>query len=87
MEERLTTSMKTVVNSSIQEALKNITSTIAKVVAEDPNINKQKRSILQLQMENHHLTQKVQVLDNEYNNLKSQISTIEQRSLDHTLIM
>ena len=79
--------MKTVVNSSIQEALKNITSTIAKVVAEDPNINKQKHSILQLQTENPHLTQKVQVLDNEYNNLKSQISTIEQRSLDHTLIM
>ena len=52
MEERLTVSMKTIVNSSIQEALKNITSLITKAVAEDPEIKQQKRNISQLQTEN-----------------------------------
>ena len=87
MEERLTASMKTIVNSSIQGALKNITSSITKAVAEDPEINKQKRSISQLQTENLRLTRKVHVLDSEYNKLKLRINTIEQKSLDHTLII
>ena len=56
MEERLIVSMKTIVNSSIQEALKNITSLITKAVAEDPEIKKQKRNISQLQTENLRLT-------------------------------
>ena len=85
MEERLTASMKTIVNSLIQEALKNITSSITKAVAEDPEIKQQKRNISQLQTENLHLTRKVQVLDSEYNKLKTRINTIEQKSLDHTL--
>ena len=87
MEERLTASMKTIVNSSIQEALKNITSSITKAVAEDPEIKKQKHNISQLQTENLRLTRKVQVLDSEYNKLKTRINTIEQKSLDHTLII
>ena len=56
MEERLTVSMKTIVNSSIQEALKNITISITKAVAEDPEIKKQKCNISQLQTENLRLT-------------------------------
>ena len=75
MEERLTASMKTIVNSSIQEALKNITSSITKAVAEDPEIKKQKCNISQLQTENLRLTRKVQVLDSEYNKLKTSVST------------
>ena len=38
MEKRLTTNMKVIVDNSIQEALKNITSFITKVVSEDPEI-------------------------------------------------
>ena len=38
IEKRLTTNMKVIVDNSIQEALKNITSTITKVVSEDPEI-------------------------------------------------
>ena len=87
MEERLTASMKTIVDSSIQEALKNITGSITKAVDEDPEIKKQKRNISHLQTENRRLTRKVQVLDSEYNKLKTRINTIEQKSLDHTLII
>ena len=70
MEEHLTASMKTIVDSSIQEALKTITCSITKVVTDEAEIKKQKRNIAQLQMENHRLTRKVQVLDSEYNKLK-----------------
>ena len=66
--------------------MKNITSSITKAVAEDPEIKQQKRNISQLQTENLRLTRKVQVLDSEYNKLKTRINTIEQKSLDHTLI-
>ena len=45
MEKRLTTNMKVIVDNLIQEALKNITSTITKVVSEDPEILRQKRNI------------------------------------------
>ena len=56
MEECLTASMKTIVDNSIQEALKTITGSITKDVAEDPEIKKQKHNISQLQTENQWLT-------------------------------
>ena len=87
VEEHLTTSMKSIVDNSIKDALKTLTGSINKVVAEDPEIKKHKRNISQLQTENLRLTQKVQVLDNEYNKLKTRINTIEQKALDHTLIL
>ena len=42
---------------------------------------------MQLQTENIHLTQKKQVLDSEYHKLKQRINTMEQKSLDHTIII
>ena len=87
MEKRLTANMKVIVDNSIQEALKNITSTITKAVSEDPEIARQKRNISHLQIENQRLTRKVQVLDTEYHKLKQRINTIEQKGLDHTLII
>ena len=87
MEKRLTTNMKVIVDNLIQEALKNITSTITKVVLEDPEIVRQKRNISHLQSENQRLTRKVQVLDTEYHKLKQRINNIEQKVLDHTLII
>ena len=76
-EERLTASMKSIVDSSIKDALKTLTGSINRVVAEDPEIKKHKCNISQLQTENQQLTQKVQVLDNEYNKFKMHINTIE----------
>ena len=87
MEKRLTANMKVIVDNSIQEAIKNITSTITKAVSEDPEIARQKRNISHLQTENQRLTRKVQVLDTEYHKLKRRINIIEQKGLDHTLII
>ena len=87
MEEHLTASMKSIVDNSIKDALKTLTGSINKVVTEDPEIKKHKCNISQLQTENLRLTRKVQVLDNEYNKLKTRINTIEQKALDHTLIL
>ena len=52
MEEHLTASMKSIVDNSIKDALKTLTGSINKVVAEDPEIKKHKRNISQLQTEN-----------------------------------
>ena len=52
MEERLTASMKSIVDNSIKDALKTLTGSINKVVAEDPEIKKHKHNISQLQTEN-----------------------------------
>ena len=87
MEKRLTTNMKVIVDNSIQEAFKNITSTITAIVSADPEILRQKRNILQLQNENRRLARKVQVLDTEYHKLKQRINNMEQKSLDHTMII
>ena len=87
MEEHLTASMKSIEDNSIKDALRTLTGSISKVVAEEPEIQKPKRNISQLQTENLQLTRKVQVLDNEYNKLKTRINTIEQKALDHTLIL
>ena len=52
MEEHLTTSMKSIVDNSIKDALKTLTGSLNKVVAEDPEIKKHKRNISQLQTKN-----------------------------------
>ena len=52
MEKKLTTNMKVIVDNSIQEAFKNITSTVTAIVSVDPEILRQKRNISQLQNEN-----------------------------------
>ena len=49
-------SMKSIVDNSIKDALKTLTGSINKVVAEDPEIKKHKHNISQLQTENLRLT-------------------------------
>ena len=56
MEEHLTASMKSIVDNSIKDALKTLTGSINKVVAEDPEIKKHKHNISQLQTQNLRLT-------------------------------
>ena len=87
LEEQITASMKAIVDNLIQDALNNITCTITKAVSDDPEIKKQKRDISQLQHENSRLTRKVQIIDSEYNKLKMRINNMEQKLLDHAVII
>ena len=87
MEERMKNNMKSIVDTSIGEAFKNIGATISTMIASDPVILSHTTSLTKLETENRKLNRTVQMLAAEQSKLKEKLDQIEKRSLDNCIII
>ena len=86
MEERLTNNLKDTIDKSMKEAIQSLTSDSAKLISNNPVVQKSRAEIQDLKMENMRLTKQVQVLSSEQSKLQHKIIVMEQRSLENSLV-
>ena len=86
MEERLTNNLKDTIDKSMKEAIQSLTSDSAKLISNNPVVQKNRAEIQDLKMENARLTKQVQVLSSEQSKLQHKIIVMEQCSLENSLV-
>ena len=86
MEERLTNNLKDTIDKSMKEAIQSLTSDSAKLISNNPVVQKNQAEIQDFKMENMRLTKQVQVLSSEQSKLQHKIIVMEQRSLENSLV-
>ena len=86
MEERLTNNLKDTIDKSMKEAIQSLTSDSAKLISNNPVVQKNRAEIQDLKMENARLTKQVQVLSSEQSKLQHKIIVMEQHSLENSLV-
>ena len=86
MEERLTNNLKDTIDKSMKEAIQSLTSDSAKLISNNPIVQKNQAEIQDLKTENARLTKQVQVLSSEQSKLQHKIIVMEQRSLENSLV-
>ena len=64
-----------------------MTESMASLVANDSSLQQQKQEMVCLKADNKHLTAKVLTLEIEQNKLKTKLDRMEQKSLDHCLVI
>ena len=69
IEERLTNNLKDTIDKSMKEAIQSLTSDSAKLISNNPVVQKNRAEIQDLKMENARLTKQVQVLSSEQSKL------------------
>ena len=84
---RLNENIKSTIDSSIKEVLKVIQSSICTSVQNNPIIKSHSREIEGLCEENFRLNRKVQQLSAEQHRMKNQLTRIESKHLDQSLII
>ena len=87
MEERLNNNIRSTIDTSIKDALKVIQTSICTAVQNNPIIQSHNKEIKGLKDENRRLNQKVQQLTVEQGCMKKQLTKIETKCLDHSLII
>ena len=83
----ITENLRSFIDSKLDEALNKMTENMVLLVANDSSLQQQKQEIVCLKADNKRLITKVQTLKNEQNKLKSKINRMEQKSLDHCLVI
>ena len=86
MEERLTNNLKESIDKSMKEAIQSLTSDSAKLISNNPVVQKNQAEIQDLKVENARLTKEVQVLSSEQSKLQHKIIVMEQHSLENLLV-
>ena len=86
MEERLTKNLKDTIDKSMKEAIQTLTSLNSNLVSENPVVQKNSNEVRALKAENAKLTKQVQVLGSEQNKLQHKILTMEQWTLENSLV-
>ena len=87
MEERLNNNIRSTIDTSIKDAPKVMQTSICTAVQNNPVIQSHSVEIKGLREENLRLNQKVQQLTAEQGHMKKQLTKIETKSLDHSLII
>ena len=87
LESRLKENIKSTIGSSIKEALKVMQSSICTSVQNNPTIKSHSKEIERLREENLRLNRKVQQLSAEQHKMKNQLTKIESKHLDRSLII
>ena len=87
LEVKLTNSMKTLLDKSVEDALKKLHVNISQEIAKHPTLQEHSAELVQLRAENQKLNQQVKRLDSEFSKLQSKICDMEQRTLDKSVIM
>ena len=87
MEERIKANMKSIVDSSISAAIQQLNNSISTVVDSNPTISAHTTKLLELEKENKRLSRTLQTLSSEQSKLKAQLSKIEKKSLEHSIII
>ena len=64
-----------------------MTSKMSELIVSDPIIKKQQSDVSFLKYKNNRQTKQVSVLEMEHDKLKYKLNQVEQRSLDHCLVM
>ena len=83
----ITENLRSFIDSKLDEALNKMTESMASLVANDPSLQQQKQEMASLKADNKRLTAKVLTLEIEQNKLKSKLDQMEQKSLDHCLVI
>ena len=78
LEVKLTNSMKTLLDKSVEDALKKLHVNISQEITKHPTIQQHSSELVQLRAENQKLNQQVKRLDSEFSKLQSKISDMEQ---------
>ena len=83
----ITENLRSFIDSKLDEALNKMTESMASLVANDSSLQQQKQEMVCLKADNKHLTAKVLTLEIEQNKLKTKLDRMEQKSLDHCLVI
>ena len=83
----ISTNLQSIIDKSLNDALEKMMSKMTQLIASDPIIKKQQSDVSFLKYENNQLTKQVSVLEMEHDKLKHKLNQVEQRSLDHCLVM
>ena len=87
METRLNANIKSTIDSSIKEAIQTMQSSICTAVQNNPQIKAHSIELKGLREENSRLNRRVQQLSAEQARIKRQLTKIESRNLDRSLII
>ena len=87
LEERLNNNIRSTIDASMKDALKVIQTSICMAVQNNPIIRSHDEEIKGLKDENLRLNRKVQQLTVEQGHMKKQLTKIETKCLDHSLII
>ena len=87
METRLNANIKSTIDTSIKEALQVMQTSICSAVQNNPQIKAHSIELKGLREENIRLNRKVQQLSAEQAKMKRQLTKIESKNLDHSLII
>ena len=83
----ITENLRSFIDSKLDEALNKMTESMASLVANDSSLQQQKQEMVCLKVDNKRLTAKVLTLEIEQNKLKTKLDQMEQKSLDHCLVI
>ena len=83
----ITENLRSFIDSKLDEALNKMTESMVYLVANDSSLQQQKEEMVCLKVDNKRLTAKVLTLEIEQNKLKTKLDRMEQKSLDHCLVI
>ena len=83
----ITENLRSFIDSKLDEALNKMIESMASLVANDSSLQQQKEEMVCLKADNKCLTAKVLTLEIEQNKLKTKLDRMEQKSLDHCLVI
>ena len=83
----ISTNLQSIIDKSLNDALEKMTSKMSELIVSDPTIKKQQSDVNFLKYENSRLAKQVSALEMEQDKLKHKLNQVEQRSLDHCLVM
>ena len=83
----LSTNLQSIIDKSLNDALEKMTSTMADLIASNPMVQQHTEDVNYLKNENNRLSKQVSVLEMEHDKLKHKLNQVEQRGLDHCLVL
>ena len=83
----ITNNLQEIIDKFLNTALEKMTEKMANLVSTDSTILKQQRDMNQLKKENQQLARKVNILETEHDRLKWKLNNVEQRGLDHCIVI
>ena len=83
----LSTNLQSIIDKSLNDALEKMTSRMVDLIASNPIVQKQTEDVNYLKSENNRLAKQVTVLEIEHDKLKHKLNQVEQRGLDHCLVL
>ena len=83
----LSTNLQSIIDKSLNDALEKMTSRMADLIASNPMVQQHMEDVNYIKSENNRLSKQVLVLEMEHDNLKHKLNQVEQRGLDHCLVL